>query len=263
MKSIYSNRAMLEGYRTNRRKWAESGATVMALVAVCACSTPTVRLGEGPREYVAQDYDRVLQRWTRATELLSMSELDNVLSVTATYESWDFRWAYAVRYAEDYRLTVEQRRSLLEGSLEESKREHEFFVALYAQKHKWGDLTRDNPAWIVRLIDDTGNEVAPRDISEIRRPGAIEHTYFPYTSPWRRVFRISFAVAFGDGRATISPRARWFGLRFAGAQGNDQLVWQLGGAGDGDALSTRSTPRAASSSLVAENHSSVPPRPRL
>jgi hypothetical protein len=233
-------------------------AAALALSGACACSTPAVKLGEGPREYVAQDYDRVLKRWTRTTELLSMSELDNVLCVTATYESWDFRWAYAVRYAEDYRLTVDQRRSLLEGSLAESRREHEFFVALYAQKHKWGDLMRDNPAWIVRLIDDTGNEVAPHEINEIRRPGAIEHTYFPYTSPWRRIFRISFPMAFGDGRTTISPRARWFGLRFAGAQGNDQLVWQLDEASAADSLSRNEAPGANGALLIAKDRSSVP-----
>jgi len=202
-------------------------AAMSAAIGLGGCSQPSVRLAEGPREYVAQDYERVLQRWTRSTELLSTRELDNVLSVTATYESWDFRWAYAVRYAEDYRLTIAQRRSLLERSLAECRREHEFFVALFAQKHKWGDLTLDNPAWIVRLIDETGSEVAPHDITEIRRPGAIEQTYFPYSSPWRRTFRVSFPIAFGDGRPTISPKAKWFGLRFAGAQGNDQLVWRL------------------------------------
>lgn len=169
-----------------------------------------------------------------------MSELDNVLSVTATYESWDFRWAYAVRYAEDYRLTVAQRKSLLERSLAECRREHEFFVALFAQKYKWGDLTRDNPAWIVRLIDETGNEIAPHEITEIRRPGAIEHTYFPYTSPWRRLFRVSFPIAFADGRPTISSKAKWFGLRFAGAQGNDQLVWNVDAHTTMDAISGNS-----------------------
>ena len=57
------------------------GLTVLMTVAFPGCSQPSVRLTEGPREYVAQDYERVLQRWTRSTELLSMSELDNVLSV--------------------------------------------------------------------------------------------------------------------------------------------------------------------------------------
>ena len=236
-------------------------AAVLVVASLCACSTPTVKLVEGPREYVAQDYDRVLKRWTRTTELVSMSELDNVLSVTATYESWDFRWAYAVRYAEDYRLTVEQRRSLLEASLAESRREHEFFVALYAQKYKWGDLMRDNPAWIVRLIDDTGNEVAPHEINEIRRPGAIEHTYFPYTNPWRRIFRISFPIAFGDGRSTISPRARWFGLRFAGAQGNDQLVWQIGQGAGPDEVAFEPHGQENHARAVAANRASVPPTP--
>jgi hypothetical protein len=44
-----------------------------------------------------------------------------VLTVTATYESWDFRWAYTVRYAEDYRLTIDQRHALLERSLAETR----------------------------------------------------------------------------------------------------------------------------------------------
>ena len=234
-------------------------AVLGALLAIgVACSHPTVRLTEGPREYVAQDYNRVLQRWTRMTELVSMSELDNVLSVTATYESWDFRWAYAIRYAEDYRLTVEQRRSLLEGSLAESRREHEFFIALYAEKYKWGDLQRDNPAWIVRLIDDTGNEVAPHEINEIRRPGAIERTYFPYTNPWRRLFRISFPINFGDGRTTISPKAKWFGLRFAGAQGNDELVWEINQDANADTLSFAPSQKPTNACTMAANSVSAP-----
>ncbi len=235
-----------------------TGAGALALLGALGsgCSQPAVRIAEGPREYVAQDYTRVLQRWTRTTELVSMSELDNVLTVTATYESWDFRWAYVVRYAEDYRLTVDQRRSLLEGSLAESRREHQFYVALYAQKYKWGDLIRDNPAWIVRLIDDTGNEVAPHELNEIRRPGAIEHTYFPYTNPWRRVFRISFPISFGDGRPTISPKAKWFGLRFAGAQGNDELVWEVNQDPDADRLSQAQS----SGPKVAAERVSAPPK---
>jgi len=77
-----------------------------------SCATPKVKLDEGPREYVATDYDTVLKAWTRDKQFTNVNVMDNVLSVTATYESWDFRWAYVVRYAEDYRLTVDQRRAL-------------------------------------------------------------------------------------------------------------------------------------------------------
>ena len=194
------------------------------------CTTEKVYLLEGPREYVPSDYERVLRRWTRSDQFVKLDELDNVLTVTATYESWDFRWAYVVRYAEDYRLTVDQRRALLERSLAESRREHQFFLALYAQRHKWSDLTKENPAWIVRLIDDVGSETVPLEIVAIKDPGAIELTYFPYTTPWRRVYRLRFPVTRSDGQTTISPAASWFGLRFTGPQGHDELVWEIGGA---------------------------------
>ncbi|MEO6598507.1 MAG: hypothetical protein ABIQ16_01450 [Polyangiaceae bacterium] len=196
-----------------------------------ACGTPRVALGEGPREYVASDYETVLKSWTRSEQLTTVNAMDNVLTVTATYESWDFRWAYTVRYAEDYRLTVDQRHTLLERSLAETRDAHEFYVALYAQKHKWNDLTSKEPAWIVRLTDDEGTETAPSEIQTIKKPGAIELTYFPYSSPWRSAFRISFPKIRADGRPTISPAARWFGLRFAGAQGNQELVWEVSRTG--------------------------------
>ena len=204
-------------------------AAFAALTAqlLSACRTPAVGLGEGPREYVASDYETVLKTWTRSEQLTTVNAMDNVLTVTATYESWDFRWAYTVRYAEDYRLTVDQRHALLERSLAETRDAHEFYVALYAEKHKWNDLTAKEPAWIVRLTDDEGTETAPSEIQTIKKPGAIELTYFPYSSPWRSSFRITFPKVRADGRPTISPAARWFGLRFAGAQGNQELIWEV------------------------------------
>jgi hypothetical protein len=211
-----------EGPRIGRR--AALGA---CLVGAWGCATQTVQLAAGPREYVADDYDSVLRRWTRTESLISLSALDNFLTATATYESWDFRWAYVVRYAEDYRLTVDQRHALLERSLAETEQYHQFYVALYAQHTRWADLTSQNPAWIVRLIDELGNETAPTEIKRIKKPGAIELTYFPYTTPWRMTHRIRFPVLTLEGRRTISERARWLGLRFAGAQGNQRLLWTV------------------------------------
>lgn len=200
---------------------------VVTLLLGLACATPKVRLSEGPREYVAADYEGVLDRWTRSQQLTKVTEMDNVLTATATYESWDFRWAYVVRYAEDYRLTVDQRRTLLERSLSKTRQVHQFYLTLYAQRYEWNDLRATEPAWILRLIDDEGTETAPQEIKSIRKPGAIELTYFPYTTPWRSAYRISFPRIGGHGRPTISPDARWFGIRFAGAQGNDELIWEV------------------------------------
>jgi len=205
---------------------------VGAAASLAACAPRTVSLAEGPREYVPFDYDQILKRWTRTDSLVALAELDDLLTVTATFESWDFRWAYVVRYADDYRLTVDQRKSILESTLAESRKQHQFYVALYGPNRRWNDLSKKSSAWVVRLIDDKGNETAPAEIVSIPRPGAIERTYFPYTSVWRQAFRIRFPVRHDDGRTTIAPDARWFGLRFAGAQGHQDLLWLVDPAGE-------------------------------
>jgi hypothetical protein len=217
------------------RFWAMrsvTGHSVFLFVASCAlglltaCSEPKVSLGGGAREYVASDYAQVLNRWTRSGSLLTVTDLDDLLTVTATFESWDFRWAYVVRYAQDYRLTVEQRRDLLDTTLNETNEAHLFYVALYGSNRRWTDLTKANSAWIVRLIDEQGNETAPEKLELITKPAALERTYFPYTSPWRQAFRIRFPRV-NAGKPTIAPDAKWFGLRFAGAEGNQELHWDI------------------------------------
>ncbi|MGH7434623.1 MAG: hypothetical protein ACRENE_03035 [Polyangiaceae bacterium] len=199
----------------------------LAGLAAAGCAEQKVSMGAGPREYVPSDYPLVLKRWTRSESLIQLADLDDKLTVTATYESWDFRWAYVVRYAADYRLTVNQRSELLERTLHETADDHEFYVALYGTNWRWTDLSRPTSAWIVRLIDDQGNETAPSKIEPIPKPGPLERRYFPYTSVWRRAFRLRFPRATVDGRPTIAPSAQWFGVRFAGAEGNEELRWYI------------------------------------
>jgi hypothetical protein len=203
------------------------GLVVALALLSSACGDPKVSLRTGPREFVASQYSGILARWTRTKSLLTLSELDDLLTVTATYESWEFRWAYVVRYAQDFRLTVEQRRVLLDKTLAQTQERHNFYVALYGANRRWTDLSRPNSAWIVRLIDSDGNETAPTTIEIIPKPGAIERTYFPYTSVWRQAFRLQFPKTASDGRPTISQDATWFGLRFAGAEGNEELHWDI------------------------------------
>jgi hypothetical protein len=203
------------------------GAGLLAcVVGVGGCTEASISMSGGPREYVPSDYSVVLSRWTRTEQLITLSELDDELTATATFESWDFRWAYVVKYAADYRLTVQQRRELLQRTLADSQIRYEFYVALYGTKWRWDDLTKPNAAWIVRLIDEKGNETAPARI-DLVKPGPIEYQYFPYTSPHRHCFRIDFPRVSSDGKPTIADDAKWFGLRFAGAQGNEELRWSV------------------------------------
>jgi len=215
-------------------------------LALVACSPTKVSMRGGPREYVATDYEDVLDRWTRTEDLITLAELDNLLQATATFESWDFRWAYVVRYVEDYRLTIEQRKKLLEKTLDETKQGHHFFVAITGGERRFNDLTKPDSAWIVRLIDSTGNETAPEEIALIKRPNAIEKTYYPYITVFHLAFRIRFPQVRPDGRPTVSPDAEWVGLRFAGAQGNSELRWVL----DRDLPTAPAKPAAAGAPQV-------------
>ncbi|MFO0660983.1 MAG: hypothetical protein U0165_14300 [Polyangiaceae bacterium] len=203
--------------------------TLSAVGLGTGCSPPKVSLADGPREYVPVDYDQVLERWTRSGSLVAINELDDLLSITSTYESWDFRWAYVVRYSADYRFTVEQRKELLESTLADSRKTHQFYIALHGANRRELDLSKKTSAWVVRLIDDHGNETAAAEITPIKKPSAIERTYFPYTNVWRVAFRVRFPATI-DGHPTIAPDAQWFGLRFAGAQGNSDIIWQVGAA---------------------------------
>ena len=233
------------------------GLLVGLLLTSLGCGDPTVSLRTGPREFVASQYSQILARWTRSKSLLTLSELDDLLTVSATYESWEFRWAYVIRYAQDFRLTVEQRRVLLDKTLAQTQDRHNFYVALYGANRRWTDLSRPNSAWIVRLIDSDGNETAPTTIEVIPKPGAIERTYFPYTSVWRQAFRLQFPKTSSDGHPTIAPDAAWFGLRFAGAEGNEELHWEIEHSRGGVAAKA-DTPNVAPASFPAPSNTSVP-----
>lgn len=191
------------------------------------CSATKVNLREGPREYVPTDYEDVRELWTRTADLITLSSLDNLLQTTATYESWDFRWAYVIRYVEDYRLTLDQRRKLLDKTLAETQTGHHFFVALTGGERRFNDLTKPDSAWIVRLIDDTGNETAPDEIKLIKRPNVLERTYYSYITGFHLAFRIRFPRFTQEGAPAVSDKAQWFGLRFAGAQGSSELKWEI------------------------------------
>jgi len=200
-------------------------SAVLALTSACA---PTkVSLRDGPREYVPTDYEDVSDNWTRTGDLITLSQLSSLLRATATFESWDFRWAYVIRYVEDYRLTLEQRRKLLDKTLEETQTGHHFFVAITGGERRFNDLTKPDSAWIVRLIDSTGNEIAPDEITAIKKPNVLERSYYPYITVFHRAFRIRFPRFNAEGKPTISDDAEWFGLRFAGAQGSSELIWEI------------------------------------
>lgn len=195
--------------------------------SILGCATATVNLDRGPREYVWTDYDAILEKWTRDQTVTDFAKLDSYLSVTATYHSWDYRWAYAIRYARDHRLTMAERGEFMDKSFAELDASHVFYVATEAEFKKWADMTETDPAWVIRLVDDQGNETPPTEIVRIRKRTAAETTYYPYATPWRTGHYVHFPAKNAGGAPTISEKARWFGLQFSGPRGIETMRWEL------------------------------------
>lgn len=217
---------------------ALKGARAAAVTLGCAllsggCATARVSLARGPRAYTAVTYPEVLTRWTReGTAYTLRGFLDDQLAVTSTFESWDFRWAYVVHYAADFHLTAEERTRVLRTSLDASEREHEFYVAVAIPTRRWGDLAAHTSGFRVLLVNDRNQEVLPTAIDPVRTPGVLERTYFPYTTPWRQVFRVRFPTRVNTPAGEvdiINARTQYFILRFAGPVGQLDLTWHVEG----------------------------------
>lgn len=210
---------------------ARRALPLLGLAIASSCATPHVNLEHGPRTYTAESYSDVYERWTRSGHAYTFEGIEDHLAVTATYESWDFRWAYVVRYARDFMLSTAERTALLDQQLSGASREHAFYVTLQSPNRRYGELTRPTSAWRVLLINDRRQEVAPVAIELIRRPGALERTYFRHTNPWRQAYRIRFPKSVrvpGQGDVEVlDPRTRSFVLRFSGPLGHADMVWQV------------------------------------
>ncbi len=203
-------------------------AVAMAFaVMLGACGSRPINLQTGPRALTPEDYESIYAAWTRDEQDFEWVGLNDVLHVTATFESWEFRWAYVVRYAADHALEGERRNALLRASLEDSQEHHRFFVTLSGQLFDEQNLASEHSAWRVVLVDDQGRQTEPLAIERVRRPSAAERVYFPSISQHRQAFRLVFPAQRPDGTASLPADTHVVRLRFAGARGQLDVRWEM------------------------------------
>lgn len=212
---------------------ARSLGWLVLTLCVASCKPPPISLQPGPRTFSPDSYPEVWEAWTRAKEEFSWKELAHEIFVSATFESWEFRWAYVVRYAYDYSLTPATRDEMLQASLASSRQEHRFFVTLSGMDFRESNLTDKTSAWRVLLIDPEGHQTSPALMERVRRPTAVDRVYFPQVNSWRQTFRLTFPAVDADGRRTIPDSAQFVVLRFTGARGRADLRWDLRPRSDG------------------------------
>lgn len=207
------------------RSWA--GLLILVGLAGVGCKQYPLSMQPSPRVFTPDSYPYVWEAWTRAEESFSWKDLAHELHVTATFESWEFRWAYVVRYARDYSLVPSARDEMLQASLARSRQEHRFFVSLIGFDFRESNLVGKQSAWRVLLVDPDGNQIVPAMMERVRRPSAVDRVYFPQVNPQWETFRVTFPAVATDGRPTIPEGASFFILRFTGARGRVDLRWDL------------------------------------
>lgn len=201
------------------------GLTMLATAS--GCKAPKITMEPAPRTFTPESYSGIWEAWTREEEVFAWKDLTHEIFVSATFESWEFRWAYIVRYAHDYSLTPEARDEMLYASLASSRREHRFLVTLSGLDFRESNLAGRTSAWRVLLVDPAGNQTSPILLEHVRRPTAVDRVYFPQVNSFRQTFRLTFPAVEGDGRPTISEGAEFVILRFTGARGRADLRWDL------------------------------------
>lgn len=192
-----------------------------------ACAAPVLSLEPSARAFTANDYEEVYERWTRMARPFDFGRLTTVLNITATFEASEFRWAYVVRYARDFGLTVDARNALLSESLTDAGRNHRFLVTLGGSHPRDLDLSSEGGAWRVLLLDDRGRQTRATEIQRVRRPTPAERRYFPSISSQRQAFRLVFPVQHEDGYPTLPKEALSARLRFTGSEGQVDLKWEF------------------------------------
>lgn len=202
-------------------------ASALVAVLVAGCKPPPVTMDPGPRVFTADSYPYVWSAWTRDAESFSWKDLAHELYVTATFESWEFRWAYVVRYASDFSLLPITRDEMLQASLTSSRQEHRFFVTLAGFDFRESNLTGRQSAWRVLLVDPDGHQTVPVMMERVRRPSAVDRVYFPQVDPLRETFRLTFPAVDADGRPSIPEDSAFVTLRFTGARGRVDLRWDF------------------------------------
>ena len=200
----------------------------LLLVALVGCAHQPLTLKAGSRSFTESDYEDVYDAWTRSDDDFKWGSLSDVLHVTATFEAWEFRWAYVVRHAFDHGLSTEARDEMLKATLADAEGSHRFFVTLAGSDFRESDLTGPQSGWRVLLLSDSGRQVPPVEIAKVRRPTTAEKVYFPSVSALRQAFRLSFPTKGDDGAPILSAATKEVILRFTGPRGRIDLVWKIG-----------------------------------
>jgi hypothetical protein len=205
----------------------------VALV-LAGCAAGPVSLAPPPRPLTAKDYHRTFERWTREGRIIYWKDYDTVLVVDATLRSAEFQSAYAARYIDLYQIDNPREIAQVQDQAMQRTRDGISFL-LQSTGHGYNgtDFSPSRGLWRLVLLDDTGTETPPTEISLLRTPKDVATERYTsdlrtlMTGPMARLWSVTFPNRRADGQPLLRPDLRRLVLRIAGPQGKTDMTWDL------------------------------------
>lgn len=194
----------------------------VTLLVACGSSSPPVRLTPDwpSRVANADEYQDVTETWTRTKSLRGAYQ--EVLELSATLKSPDWRAAFASREASYRKLEGEALRQRFAQAQAEMEGPWELELLVTTWDRRENDLDRGKRSvWRVVLVDDAGTEIEPLEIIKDKRPAFTLRADYPALGD----FAQAYIVRFPRTANVLGPTVKQVRLRMSSSRGSVELVW--------------------------------------
>lgn len=204
------------------------GAVLALLLALDGCAAEAVNLSS-ENDPAGTSYQKSLDRWSRVGRIISKTEFDTQLVVTATLRSKAFQRAYVDKYLKTYAIVDRWEVARVEKEqAEQTQVGLSLFLRSSTHNASWNDLRPQASRWRLSLLDDQGREVQADRVEPMTNRQAVEQTLLAdQNDSFTKLWSVHFPEKASDGQPFPIQGARKISLRVAGPLGQTELPWLL------------------------------------
>lgn len=191
-------------------------------LAACGAGTPKKPLtNEWPTAAIDDDdYKDITKDWTRSAVL--HGDYQEVLELAATLKTPEWRLVHAERDAKNRGLVGAAHDQRIAQAKADAEGPYEFELMVTTWDQSENDLDRGaKAAWRVTLLDGSGKEIAPLEVTRDRRRPFVVRTEFPAFGDFAK----GYIVKFPRDANVLGPGVKQVRLRMSGERGGVEVTW--------------------------------------
>jgi hypothetical protein len=115
---------------------------------------------------------------------------------------------------------------MLRDQAEAAEMYNDFVVSAFTPEKRWNDFSDKNPIWKVYLRRGDGLHLDPVEVRRLKNVDAVLTHFFPYITPWDRVYLFRFPVLKSDSNIPfLSAETGPLKLVITSVLGSAELAW--------------------------------------